>query len=219
MQRHRQTLLQLPEMDMWRYQVSNALVISGRPVTDYTFFTLHSEDCADGTCYEGWCSGDQAYSTDGTCGKAHGYRLCAGIQGSCCNFDGKCGNGTNYCATGVCQSGKCENLQKLAKLSIRDATLPWLTGTTPDGTCGGLQGYTCDVFVGGCCNKHGRCGSRDEDFWRMSTAPIYGCGTNGGQMGVTPDLSNPLYNTPEYKKSGAKPEGIVVKIVKAPKSS
>lgn len=38
-------------------------------------------------------------------------------------------------------------------------------------------------------------------------------------MGVTPDLSNPLYNTPEYKKSGAKPEVIVVKIVKAPKSS
>ncbi|EJP67394.1 uncharacterized protein BBA_03968 [Beauveria bassiana ARSEF 2860] len=42
---------------------------------------------------------------------------------------------------------------------------------------------------------------------------LYGCGTNGGQMGVTADLSNPLYNAPEYKNSGAKPEGIIIKIV------
>ncbi|KAM3459879.1 hypothetical protein MY5147_009941 [Beauveria neobassiana] len=41
---------------------------------------------------------------------------------------------------------------------------------------------------------------------------LYGCGTNGGQMGVTADLSNPLYNTPEYKNSGAKPEEIIIKI-------
>ncbi|KAF1730498.1 hypothetical protein CRV24_009961 [Beauveria bassiana] len=41
---------------------------------------------------------------------------------------------------------------------------------------------------------------------------LYGCGTNGGQMGVTADLSNPLYNAPEYKNSGAKPEGIIIKI-------
>lgn len=45
---------------------------------------------------------------------------------------------------------------------------------------------------------------------------IYGCGTNGGMMGVTANLSNPLYNTPEYKNSGAKPEGIIIKIVRAP---
>ncbi|KAJ3491211.1 hypothetical protein NLG97_g5634 [Lecanicillium saksenae] len=45
---------------------------------------------------------------------------------------------------------------------------------------------------------------------------LYGCGTNGGQMGVTANLSNPLYNTPDYKNSGAKPEGIIIKIVRAP---
>ncbi|XWX00255.1 hypothetical protein V2A60_008275 [Cordyceps javanica] len=124
---------------------------------------LRADDCADGTCYEGWCSGDQSFSTDGTCGEAHGYRLCAGIQGSCCSLDGKCGNGTAFCGKGVCQSGKCEDLQKPAKRSTGDSALPWLTGTTPDGTCGGLQGYTCGVFSGNCCNKYGKCGSLPED--------------------------------------------------------
>ncbi|EJP65997.1 uncharacterized protein BBA_04968 [Beauveria bassiana ARSEF 2860] len=45
------------------------------------------------------------------------------------------------------------------------------------------------------------------------------CGKNGGQIGVVPNLSNPLYNTDEYKKSGNHPDGIVLKLVKAPKSS
>ena len=50
------------------------------------------------------------------------------------------------------------------------------------------------------------------------TDGIDGCGKNGGQKGAKADTSNPLYNTDEYKKSGAKPEGIVVKIVRAPDS-
>lgn len=45
------------------------------------------------------------------------------------------------------------------------------------------------------------------------------CGKNGGQIGVVANTSNPLYNTNEYKNSGAKPDGIVLKLVKAPKSS
>lgn len=45
---------------------------------------------------------------------------------------------------------------------------------------------------------------------------ILGCGTNGGQMGVVANLTNPLYNTQQYKASGAKAEGIIIKIVKAP---
>ena len=47
---------------------------------------------------------------------------------------------------------------------------------------------------------------------------LFGCSTNGGQFGVTANLSNPLYNTDEYKKTSAKPEGIIVKLIKAPKS-
>ncbi|KAM0668139.1 hypothetical protein ACQRIT_000630 [Beauveria bassiana] len=44
------------------------------------------------------------------------------------------------------------------------------------------------------------------------------CGKQGGQVGVAANLKNPMYNTEEYKKSGAKPEGILLKIVKAPPS-
>ncbi|KAF1731024.1 hypothetical protein CRV24_009096 [Beauveria bassiana] len=47
---------------------------------------------------------------------------------------------------------------------------------------------------------------------------LLGCGKNGGQMGVTANTSNPLYNTAEYKSSGAKPNGIIIKLVKAPAS-
>ncbi|KAM3520680.1 hypothetical protein NHJ13051_006716 [Beauveria bassiana] len=42
------------------------------------------------------------------------------------------------------------------------------------------------------------------------------CGKQGGQVGVVANLKNPMYNTEEYKKSGAKPEGILLKLVKAP---
>jgi hypothetical protein len=45
---------------------------------------------------------------------------------------------------------------------------------------------------------------------------LLGCGTHGGQYGVIANLSDPLYHTDEYKDSGAKPEGILVKLVNAP---
>ncbi len=47
-------------------------------------------------------------------------------------------------------------------------------------------------------------------------AALAGCGKNGGQYGVTANTANPLYATDEYKNSGAKPEGIIIKLVKAP---
>ncbi|KAM3451365.1 hypothetical protein MY5147_009045 [Beauveria neobassiana] len=42
------------------------------------------------------------------------------------------------------------------------------------------------------------------------------CDKQGGQVGVVANLKNPLYSTEEYKKSGAKPEGVLLKLVKAP---
>ncbi|KAM3512579.1 hypothetical protein MY11210_003754 [Beauveria gryllotalpidicola] len=45
---------------------------------------------------------------------------------------------------------------------------------------------------------------------------LLSCGKQGGQVGVAPNLTNPMYDTEEYRKSGAKPEGILVKLVKAP---
>ncbi|EJP67631.1 hypothetical protein CRV24_005608 [Beauveria bassiana] len=44
------------------------------------------------------------------------------------------------------------------------------------------------------------------------------CGKQGGQVGVAANLKNLMYNTEEYKKSGAKPEGVLLKLVKAPPS-
>lgn len=49
-------------------------------------------------------------------------------------------------------------------------------------------------------------------------AALMGCAANGGQIGVKTDPANPLYNTKEYKDSKAKPEGIVLKIVRTPGS-
>ncbi|KAL6858211.1 hypothetical protein ACO1O0_005667 [Amphichorda felina] len=66
-----------------------------------------SEDCTDGTCYEGACPGHKTYTTDGTCGYQNANRLCAGIWGDCCSFDGECGSGPDYCSQGKCQSGNC----------------------------------------------------------------------------------------------------------------
>ncbi|KAF1822572.1 uncharacterized protein K489DRAFT_388563 [Dissoconium aciculare CBS 342.82] len=40
------------------------------------------------------------------------------------------------------------------------------------------------------------------------------CGVHGGMVGVKTNSTNPAYNTAEYKKTGAKPTGLLVKIVK-----
>ncbi|KAK3389598.1 hypothetical protein B0H63DRAFT_507143 [Podospora didyma] len=69
-----------------------------------------AEDCAPGTCYEGAChggAGHQAYTTDGACGYDHNFRECAGKWGTCCNFAGRCGSGSDFCGRFKCQSGKC----------------------------------------------------------------------------------------------------------------
>jgi len=46
-------------------------------------------------------------------------------------------------------------------------------------------------------------------------ASLMGCGTGGGMLGVKADAKNPAYNTDEYKATKAKPEGIILKVVKA----
>jgi hypothetical protein len=39
-----------------------------------------------------------------------------------------------------------------------DTWLTWTFGTTPDGSCGGSEGYTCGVIYGNCCGKDNKCG-------------------------------------------------------------
>lgn len=47
---------------------------------------------------------------------------------------------------------------------------------------------------------------------------LFGCGTNGGSLGVVYDPNDAAYNTPEYKAKGATPDGIIIKLVRDPKS-
>ncbi|PTB65069.1 carbohydrate-binding module family 18 protein [Trichoderma citrinoviride] len=116
-----------------------------------------TEDCADGTCYEGACAGDSIFTTTGECGQQHGYKQCAGVWGDCCNADGKCGTGEDFCGYGVCQLGNC------TVPSQPPGPPSWLNGNTTDGTCGGTNRYTCSVVYGNCCNKDGICGSLVSD--------------------------------------------------------
>ncbi|OTA97429.1 hypothetical protein M434DRAFT_7907 [Hypoxylon sp. CO27-5] len=44
------------------------------------------------------------------------------------------------------------------------------------------------------------------------------CGTNGGEVAVNVDTTDPAYSTPEYIASGAKPRDIIVKLVRDPAS-
>ncbi|ATY66149.1 hypothetical protein A9K55_001781 [Cordyceps militaris] len=46
---------------------------------------------------------------------------------------------------------------------------------------------------------------------------LLACGEAGGQVGVVANVTNPLYDGEEYKKTGAKPEGILMKLVRAPR--
>ncbi|CAK7235154.1 hypothetical protein SCUCBS95973_009173 [Sporothrix curviconia] len=47
---------------------------------------------------------------------------------------------------------------------------------------------------------------------------LLGCGTHGGQVAVIVHADNPLYATDKYKASKATPQGIILKVVKAPSS-
>lgn len=119
-----------------------------------------SEDCADGTCYEGACAGNRIFSTDGTCGSEYGDRRCTGVWGDCCNVNGKCGSGGGFCGMDVCQSGKCTQ-----PAIIPDPPGPnfWFGGNTTDGMCGGPDSFTCNLVYGMCCNKDNISGSLPSD--------------------------------------------------------
>lgn len=59
-------------------------------------------------------------------------------------------------------------------------------------------------------------GGEDATDAQRAASLLGACGANGGQLQVTVDNTNPAYNTPEYQASGAKPENIIVKLVRDP---
>lgn len=50
---------------------------------------------------------------------------------------------------------------------------------------------------------------------KNKAASLLGCGTGGGMMGVVTNATNAAYLTATYKASKAKPQDIIIKIVKA----
>ncbi len=129
------------------------VILNDRVSTNAGWLPYTRADCADGTCYEGACAGDAVFTTDGECGRQHGYKQCAGIWGDCCNAEGKCGTGQSFCGYGKCQLGNCTVLPQPPKVG----------GVTPDGTCGGKYQYKCNIAYGECCNRYGLCGLQPSD--------------------------------------------------------
>ncbi|KAF5587789.1 muramidase [Fusarium subglutinans] len=89
-------------------------------------------------------------STDGTCGGTKGKTCLGSAFGDCCSSSGYCGDSSPYCGGG-CQSkfGKCDAGSE--KIS-------------PDGTCGGEKGYTCEGSqFGNCCSQYGYCGTATDN--------------------------------------------------------
>lgn len=108
-------------------------------------WSVNRQDCADGTCYEGACAGDKVFSTNGDCGRTHGFRSCAGIWGDCCNAAGRCGTGEAFCGVGNCQLGNC---------TLPEKPPPKIGGFTEDGGCGAEHNqWKCTEPFGKCCGK------------------------------------------------------------------
>ncbi|OCK77775.1 carbohydrate-binding module family 18 protein, partial [Lepidopterella palustris CBS 459.81] len=98
-------------------------------------------------------------STNGQCGGTTG-QTCAGSSfGNCCSSYGWCGSSSVYCDVAQgCQGGfgDCTTPS-----SVSTAAQPTSTVIiSPDGTCGGTNGYSCLGSVhGDCCSAYGYCGS------------------------------------------------------------
>ncbi|KAL0934897.1 uncharacterized protein CTRU02_209488 [Colletotrichum truncatum] len=130
-------------------------------------------DCAPGNCHSGACEGGNIWSLDGRCGWRHRGLGCAGRWGDCCNLEGLCGTGDEFCGVGNCDMGNCTKPDE----PLLPIELPWPSGNTPDGTCGGESGYTCNVVWGNCCGAAGRCGSSAEFCGAGCQSKFGQCGT------------------------------------------
>ncbi|KAF2397094.1 hypothetical protein EJ06DRAFT_515265 [Trichodelitschia bisporula] len=113
------------------------------------------EDCQEGICYSDSCNGlPDFYSLDGKCGKQHDNKQCGGVWGNCCNMEGQCGKGPDFCSIGKCQSGAaCDVVKQYIVNNLNLTSAPpvgWGIGNTTDGTCGGEKAYTCNSVYGNC---------------------------------------------------------------------
>ncbi|KAI6367535.1 hypothetical protein MCOR25_004899 [Pyricularia grisea] len=115
-------------------------------------------------------------SKDGTCGGAGGMTCAGSAFGNCCSSSGWCGSTADYCGTG-CNSafGTCTNTpasSSLPSTATTSATPSSTAKISPDGSCGGANGYTCPGTQ--CCGKRGWCGSPSFAYCGMGCQPAFG---------------------------------------------
>ncbi|ELQ33501.1 agglutinin isolectin 1, partial [Pyricularia oryzae Y34] len=118
-------------------------------------------------------------SDDGTCGGAGG-KTCAGSAfGNCCSTNGWCGSTDGYCGTGcnpafgTCTSSAPVSSSVPQSTATTSAATPSSTAKiSPDGSCGGANGYTCPGTQ--CCGKRGYCGSPSFAYCGMGCQPAFG---------------------------------------------
>ncbi|KAH8895967.1 hypothetical protein GQ53DRAFT_761702 [Thozetella sp. PMI_491] len=142
------------------------------------------EYCAIGNCQEGDCPG-LGYTTDGLCGKNHGFLECGGQWGKCCSNPGRCGNTDAECGVGNCQSGACIESSTTTSSTTSTSSVPTPSpySPSPDGTCGYKNKYKCtdtEYYFGSCCGAAGYCGFTD---WECSN--LRGCQSEFGLCDTT----------------------------------
>ncbi|KAF2690172.1 carbohydrate-binding module family 18 protein [Lentithecium fluviatile CBS 122367] len=120
-------------------------------------------------------------SKDGNCGSSSGQTCLGSSFGNCCSRYGYCGSTNEYClVTEGCQRGfgTCSSASP-----ISSSARPTPTKISPDGTCGGANGYSCTP--GNCCSQHGWCGVT-SDHCGEDCQPLFGTCIKPGQPQPSP---------------------------------
>ncbi|KAJ3255702.1 hypothetical protein HK103_006069, partial [Boothiomyces macroporosus] len=132
----------------------------------------------------------QTVSTNGFCGPTYN-TICP--DSKCCAAFGLCGTGDQYCGAG-CQSGFGNCAGSTPTVTTTVASKPSGVPLSPDGSCGGVNGYTCST--GNCCSASGYCGNTEAfcnvangcqqkfTLGQCSTTPVVKISPDGSCGGV-----------------------------------
>ncbi|TGZ78918.1 glycoside hydrolase/deacetylase [Ascodesmis nigricans] len=153
-------------------------------------------------------------SEDWTCGPTNGNTRCP--TGYCCSQYGYCGTGADFCGAG-CQSvfGQCDAASSSAPsvsvtASPTSSTVPSPSTSaiiSPDGTCGGVNGYTCES--GQCCSEYGWCGT-ESTHCDAGCQPLFGqCNgaSPSASISATPSSVGPYVPPTQRPTPGSVPYG------------
>ncbi|KAF7884612.1 uncharacterized protein EAF02_004948 [Botrytis sinoallii] len=125
--------------------------------------------------------GTSSISPNGLCGADNTNYTCEGSAfGDCCSEYGNCGSTSDFCGVGYqSRFGSCTvasaTFSSVTDTATTTTALPTVT-LSPDGSCGGDSGYTCESP--NCCSESGYCGNT-SDFCGVGCQPAFGiCSTS-----------------------------------------